>query len=126
MRTLLVLIFSAFLAVPAMAAFYGQGMGQGGFNGPGTMTPEVTVQQVQRLADDSMVTMVGNIIAHVAGTDDKYIFRDGTGTIRVDIDLKRFLGQTVTPNNRVRIIGEVDKDFGKPVEIDVKMLEVLN
>ncbi len=54
-----------------------------------------------------------------------YIFKDATGEIRVKIERKVFRGNTVTPENQIRITGKMDKDEGKDIEIDVKSLEVL-
>ncbi len=116
MRYLLALFMIAVLSAPAYAAF----------KGPGTQTPGTTVAQAKSMRDDSRVALVGNIVAQVSGTDDKYIFRDATGEILVDIDYKDFGGQDVTPANTVRIYGEVEKEFGRAPEIDVKRLEVLN
>ena len=50
---------------------------------------------------------------------------DNTGEILVDIDDKYFMGRTVTPQNLVRISGEVDKEFAERTKIDVKQLEIL-
>lgn len=116
MRYLLTLILVAMLSVPAYAAF----------KGPGASAPGTTVAQVKSMPDDTRVTLVGKIVSQLPGSDDKYMFRDNTGEIMVEIDFKRFRGQEVTPNNTVRISGEVDKDFGRAPEIDVKQLDVLN
>lgn len=126
MRTLMMLVLAAFIAFPAYAAFQGPGSDQvGGFKGPGS-TPEIsTVQQIANLPDDARVTLTGNIVEKITGTRDKYTFRDDTGTIRVEIDKKHFRGQEVTPETKVRISGKVDKDFGKPTELDVKWLEIV-
>lgn len=127
MRYLLVFVFTAFLAVPAFAAFNGPGSDQaGGFKGPGTVTPAGTVEKAKNLPDDTMVTLTGNIVSQMPGSKDKYMFRDATGEIRVEIDHKYFQGREVTPANTVRITGEIENDFGKAVEIDVKQLEILN
>ena len=135
MRVLMVVILLVCLAVPAFAAFQGPGadtggfagpgVNGGGFQGPGNAAPAVNVQQAKRMADDTIVTLTGNVVSHVTGTKDKYMFRDASGEIVVEIDYKYFRGQTVTPANTVRITGEVDKDFGRAAEIDVKLLEVL-
>lgn len=116
MRYLFALIMVAMLAVPSYAAF----------KGPGASGPASSVAQAKAMRDDSHVTLVGQIVSQVPGTDDKYMFRDSTGEIMVDIDHKDFGGQDVTPANTVRIYGEVDKEFGRAPEIDVKRLEVLN
>lgn len=129
MRYILALMLAAFLVSPANAAFQGPGGvqgGYGGFQGPGTGVPATTVQQAKGMWDDSIVTLTGNIVAKITGTKDKYLFRDKTGEIRVEIDDEYFYGVNVTPANTVRITGEVDKDFGRATEIDVKRLEVLN
>lgn len=127
MRYLLSFVFVAFLAVPAFAAFQGPGAGQaGGFKGPGSAVPgDVSVEKAKNMPDDSIVTLTGNIVSQIPATKDKFMFRDATGEIRVEIDHKYFMGRDVTPANTVRITGEVDKDFGKAVEIDVKHLEIL-
>ncbi|EIH0954511.1 YgiW/YdeI family stress tolerance OB fold protein, partial [Escherichia coli] len=97
----------------------GQGYQQGGFKGP---TPGLTsVAQAKTFRDDAWVVLEGNIIRQVG--HELYEFRDNSGTVYVDIDDKRWLGQNATPTNKVRIEGEVDKDWNS-VEIDVKVINV--
>ncbi|MGY4562727.1 uncharacterized protein (TIGR00156 family) [Erwinia sp. TECH1] len=93
---------------------------KGGFSGDETV---VTVKQAQDMKDDAWVTMRGNIEKRVS--DDDYIFRDATGTMKVDIDHKRWEGQNITPKDKVEIQGELDKDFNS-VELDVKKIRKLN
>lgn len=125
MRILLTLILAIFVATPAFAAFQGPGSGAGGgFKGPGSANA-TTVAEAKNLPDDALVTLTGNIVSHFTGTDDKYMFRDATGEIKIDIDHKYFRGQDVTPKDTVRISGKIDKDFGEAVEIDVKQLEIV-
>ena len=95
-------------------------MQKGGFSGDETV---VTVKQAQDMKDDAWVTMRGNIEKRVS--DDDYIFRDATGTMKVDIDHKRWEGQNITPKDKVEIQGELDKDFNS-VELDVKKIRKLN
>ena len=52
---------------------------------------------------------------------EKYQFSDGTGTIVLDIDDKRWRGLTVGPEDTVVITGELDKDFTS-LEIEVKKI----
>ena len=88
---------------------------RGGFTGPnGSIT---TVQSAKSLRDDTWVTLRGNIIERIS--DDTYLFKDATGTINIDINSKRWNGLTVGPQDKVEIVGEVDKDWNS-VEIDVK------
>ena len=66
-----------------------------------------------------------HIVERVAGSDDKYNFRDATGTIVVEIDHEVFAGRTVTPADRVRLSGKLDKEMMDPTKVDVKVLEIL-
>lgn len=88
---------------------------QGGFSGPSASN--TTVDKVKTMRDDARVTLQGNIIERLG--HDTYTFRDSTGTITVDIDNKRWKGQTITPQDKVQIEGKVDKDWTS-VEVDVK------
>ena len=54
------------------------------------------------------VMLQGNIEQRIG--DETYTFRDATGTLTVDIDRKRWNGQTVTPKDKVQLEGKVDKD----------------
>ena len=114
----------ALASAPALAAT------QGGFSGPSTTTTQAggfvgpngtvtTAANAKTMRDDTWVTLRGNIIERVS--DDLYIFKDASGTVNVDIDHKRWNGQTITPQDVVEIQGEVDKDWNS-VEIDVKQI----
>ena len=120
-----VAIILALASAPAFAANQGGFSGPtstttsqtGGFVGPnGTVT---TAANAKTMRDDTWVTLRGNIIERVS--DDLYIFKDSSGTVNVDIDHKRWNGQTITPQDVVEIQGEVDKDWNS-VEIDVKQI----
>ena len=128
MRYLLTFVMLAVLAVPAYAAFecpnYG-GQIKGGFQGPTGGVQADTVKKAQSSWDDAPVVLVGNIVERLAGSDDKYLFKDATGQIIVDIDHEIFAGRTVTPQTKVRLSGKVDKDMMEPIKIDVKVLEIL-
>lgn len=126
MRYLFTLVMLAVLSVPAYAAFEGPGGAYGGgFQGPTTGVQADTVKKAQSCWDDAPVVLTGNIVSRMAGSDDKYLFKDATGEIIVDIDYEIFAGRKVTPQTTVRISGEVDKDMMKPTKIDVKVLEIL-
>lgn len=120
-----VAVILALASAPAFAA------NQGGFSGPTSTTPSqaggfvgpngtvTTAANAKSMRDDTWVTLRGNIIERVS--DDLYIFKDSSGTVNVDIDHKRWNGQTITPQDVVEIQGEVDKDWNS-VEIDVKQI----
>lgn len=97
---------------PMAAGFNSQPTG--GFKGPGLETS--TVKQALTLSDDTPVVLVGQIERAVG--NEKYIFKDATGSVTVDIDNEDWRGLTVTPQDTIVIEGEVDKDFFK-TEIDV-------
>lgn len=103
---------AALSAAPAHAKYTG-----GGFTGPGPAL--VSVQQALDMGDDARVGLKGNIVQHLG--DDKYMFRDSTGTVRVEIDDDIWQGQNVGPNDVVELFGKVDKELNS-VEIDVKRL----
>ncbi len=113
---------------------------QGGFNGPSatqsqsqTQTQQggfvdnnaslTTAAKVKDLKDDSWVKLRGNITERLS--DDRYTFRDESGTVNVEIDHKRWNGQTITPQDKVEIQGKVDKEWNE-FEIDVKQVNKLN
>lgn len=124
MRILLALAAVLFLALPAQAAFQAPQAGQkGGFSGPGNQPVPQTVQQAKNLPDDTKVVLTGRLTNQLS--KDDYTFQDQTGEIVVEIERKVFGDNSVSPANVIRIYGKVDKDFGQPIEIDVKQLEVL-
>jgi len=93
-------------------------MQQGGFSGPGIHVS--TVQQAKALRDDSHVVLKGHIIRSLG--DEKYLFKDVTGTITVEIDDEDWRGTQVTPSDLVEISGELDKEWNK-IEIDVSQIK---
>ena len=129
-KTAALLAITALISTPVLAV---QGGGfvdpnaptsvvqKGGFSGPnGTM---VTVKQAQDMKDDAWVTMRGNIEKRIG--DEDYLFRDATGTMTVEIDNKRWEGQTVGPKDNVELQGKLDKDFNS-LELDVKQIRKLS
>ncbi len=87
----------------------------GGFEGPGVATS--TVAEVLKMPDDTNVTMIGQIERSLG--DEKYTFKDNTGTIVVEIDNDDWKGVVVKPENTVEIRGEVDKEPFRDATVDV-------
>ena len=76
-----------------------------------------TVKQAMEMPDDAMVTLKGNIEKQIK--KDKYIFKDATGEMTVEIGKKVWAGQNVSPSDTVVITGEIDKDFGhRKLDVD--------
>ena len=94
------------------------GPGQaGGYTGPG---PDfVTVEQAQNMKDDAHVALKGYIVQRLGG--DRYLFKDKTGEITLEISEKRWAGQQIGAEDLVEIYGEIDKDWFD-LEVEVKRL----
>lgn len=110
----------------ALAVVLGAALGavQAQYVGPSTVKLPTTVAEVLKTpVDDQEVVLRGRLVEKL--TKDKYRFVDNSGEIRVEIDLEDFRGQTVSDTTVVEIRGEVEKDFVKTPEIDVKRLTVV-
>lgn len=125
MRYVTAFVLVSALAFPASAAFTGPGAegGSGGFAGPGPQGGITQAAQVKDAKDDAPVKLEGTLVERLH--KDKYTFRDASGTVVVDIDRKDFRGQTVTPETKIRIYGEVDAKWNRENEVDVDRLEVI-
>lgn len=92
------------------------------FVGPGATTNRVTVKSIADMKDDTDVMLEGYIVKKIK--PEHYIFQDSTGDIEVEIDDDKFAGIKVTPQTKVRISGEVDKEW-RSKTIDVEHLELV-
>jgi len=93
------------------------------FVGPGsTATKTITVKEAIELAEDSQVVLEGNLIKQTE--KEHYLFQDKSGEVMVEIDKEDFRKTTVTPNDTIKISGEVDKDWTE-TKIDVDHLELV-
>ena len=115
MRIFMTCILVLGLVCPAFAAF----------TGPGSVPAVTTVAQALQAADNASCVLTGNIVEKITGKSDKYVFKDSTGSVIVEIDNKIFAGRDVGPAHKVRLQGEVDKELTRPNQVDVKMLEIL-
>ncbi len=95
--------------------FTGPSVQGGGFTGPGP--DAVTVMKAKQLADDTWITLTGHILRHEG--KDIYVFKDSSGEARIDIDDDAWGGIHISPQDKVVLVGKVDKDWGG-VEIEVK------
>ena len=86
----------------------------GGFTGP-SIAP-ITVKEAKKLSDDRPVSLVGRIEKSLGG--EKYLFKDDTDSVIIEIDNEDWQGLSVGANELVEIRGEVDRDFRK-FKIDV-------
>lgn len=94
------------------------------YTGPGAQPEVLTVSKVlEAPTDDKDVTLKGKLIKKVG--NEKYIFADSTGEIRVDIDAEDFPNVAVDEKTELMIVGEIEKDFMESPEIDVDTLSVV-
>ena len=117
MKKLMVIIFSAFIGINAGYAQFG------GFSGPRAPSVKtMTVSEALKMRDDSIVVLNGHIINSLG--DEKYLFRDATGDVIIEIDNDEWHGVNVTPEDLLEIVGKIDKEFFEATKIDVKSFTI--
>jgi len=84
--------------------------------------PVMSVAQALKLPEDSYVSLQGFITKRIG--DDKYSFTDGAEAITLEIDDEIWHGQTVSPKDKISILGEIEHDDGV-VNVDVKSLRLV-
>jgi len=93
------------------------------FQGPGAVTSLTTVKAVSSMSDDDKVTLEGFIVKQIKS--EHYLFTDSTGEIEIEIESKDFHGIVVTPQAKIRIMGEVDKELFSATKIEVDSVQVI-
>ena len=78
--------------------------------------PTTTVSEALLMEDDTPVALVGTISQNLG--DEKYQFKDSTGTIVIEVDDEDWNGMSPNVNDVLIITGEIDKE-GNVVEVDV-------
>ena len=123
MRFIIAAALSLCLVSPASAALVTVAQ-FGGFKGPNTVVEVDTVAKALKASDEAPCVLEGKIVS--AGPKrNGYVFEDATGKISIELDAKLFQGRTVTPENKVRLYGEVDAKQTRASEVDVEWFEVL-
>ncbi|WP_257284844.1 NirD/YgiW/YdeI family stress tolerance protein [Endozoicomonas sp. SESOKO1] len=117
------LLSTSVLAAPpqSQSGFTGQVVQQG-FNGP--FQGINSVEMALNASDDAHVVMTGHISASIG--EEWYQFVDQTGSITVEIDHDKWMGLSISPETRITIYGEVDKEFAQTATIDVKRVQLAN
>ena len=96
------------------------------FVGPNTSPTYNSVKDVlNNPVDDTFVVLKGHIIKKL--NNKKYLFKDGTGQITVEISYKRISHIHITQKTLVEIHGKIDVDHfpTNSVEIEVKHINVI-
>lgn len=109
------LLFSVIILASNLS--YGQ------YKGPGVTDKTYSVKEIIENASrldrsDVLVKVQGFIVKQINA--DTYEFEDKTGVIRVEIDRKRLPNRPFDDKTELILIGEVDNDIFKPVEIEIK------
>ena len=81
----------------------------------------VSVAQATKLADETGVTLTGQITKHLRS--DHYEFKDRRGTIGIEIDDDIWRKAGLKVGDHVRLVGEVDTHRHKPTDIEVIKIE---
>lgn len=92
------------------------------YTGPSAKPSVTTAAAAAKAADDTQVVLEGTLVRQL--TSDTYEFRDATGSVTAEIDAEDFPTQKIGETTKVRLHGEVDRDW-RTVEIDVKRIEIL-
>ncbi|MDD0973656.1 YgiW/YdeI family stress tolerance OB fold protein [Pseudomonas fontis] len=94
-----------------------------GYTGPGAQAI-TTVAAANDAADDTPVVLQG-FVTQKLDNDDKYEFKDASGTITVEIDNEDLPAVAFNEKTKVKLTGEVEKGLLKR-EIDVDLVEIIN
>ena len=85
--------------------------------------PVSTVEQVQKMPDDTNILLEGMIVEQIGR--NAYTFKDNTGTIPVEIEMDEWNGFEVSDTTPVRIYGEIDVEGMGARQIDVQSVSIL-
>lgn len=87
--------------------------------------PVMTVKAIlDHAKDEQQITLTGNIAEKIK--HEKYLFTDGTASIRLEIDDKKFPATPINEMTTIKIFGEFESDFLESPEIDVDYIEIIN
>ncbi|MBF0220324.1 MAG: NirD/YgiW/YdeI family stress tolerance protein [Gammaproteobacteria bacterium] len=96
---------------------------QAQYVGPATQKEPMTVADVlKNPVDDQDVVLRGHLIKKVG--NEKYLFSDGSGEIRVEIESEDFPVQKIDDKTPIEIHGEIENNFLTSPEIDVEMISI--
>ncbi len=70
----------------------------------------VAVNTLDKVQDDSVVLLQGNLIKQVG--KNTYLFKDASGEMELIVPRHHFRGM-ISPQDEVKIVAEVEKSFGK-------------
>lgn len=96
---------------------------QAEYAGPGAAPSAATVKAVlAKPVDDQRVSLTGRVLKQLSS--DKYLFSDGSGEIRIEMDSDDLPAQKFDDTTLIEIVGKVEKDYLESPEIDVNSVSV--
>lgn len=96
-----------------------------GFQGPGARSAVNRAADVLTVPDSTPCMLEGRIIEKLPRRANRYLFEDSSGRVIVEIKPRVFGDFTVTPQDIVRIVGEVDFDGKYPNEVEAEYLGIV-
>ena len=96
-----------------------------GFMGPGVSATVTSAAQALEAADDAPCVLEGRLVERIPQRKNRYLFEDESGRVVVKIKRETFGPLTVTPHDRLRLMGEVEWSGKRPNEVDVEGLALL-
>lgn len=111
-----------FAAAAALASVIAVAPAQAQFVG-GQSSVTTVKQLLDNGRDDQLATVEGFLVKQVR--HEKYLFRDASGEMLVEVDDEVFQGQRVDPKTKVRLDGELERDFMEKDKLDVYRLTII-
>ena len=96
-----------------------------GFEGPGVAATVTRAVDVLGAQDDAPCILEGHLVEKLPRRKHRYQFEDHSGQVVVEIDNKVFEQLTVTPKDKVRLLGHVDWNRKRPNEVEVDSITIL-
>ncbi|MCL1065767.1 NirD/YgiW/YdeI family stress tolerance protein [Shewanella olleyana] len=89
----------------------------GGFTGPGRGEVYSAAKALEA-KDDTPAVLTGYIVESLG--DEEYLFKDESGEIIVEIDNDEWKGISATPDTKLTLLGEIDRDWtSTSMDVDV-------
>lgn len=123
MRVLAVLL--ALVIGFAGGGFSGETAWAAGFEGPGVAATVTRAADVLGAQDDAPCVLEGHIAEKLPRRKNRYLFEDHSGKIIVEIKNEVFGHLTVTPRDKVRLLGHIDWNRKRPNEVQVDAMAII-
>lgn len=96
-----------------------------GFEGPGVASTVTRAADVLGAQDDAPCVLEGHILEKLPRRKNRYLFEDHSGRVVVEIKNEVFGHLTVTPRDKIRLLGHVDWNRKRPNEVEADALAII-